>query len=221
MKASGKGGPMVHLTEKFGAAFEYAAIVHAAQRRKGTDIPYVSHLLGVAALVLESGGDEEAAIAALLHDAPEDQGGEARLEDIRVRFGERVADIVRQCSDSLSADAKAKGPWLDRKRDYIGHLGTSSDRGALLVACADKLHNARAILQDHRQLKGWVWERFTGNGEKTPEMILGFYGALAEAFAKRLPSRLSDELQLTVGQLVAESGLAPDRGWVGVARREG
>ena len=200
---------------------EYATIVHAAQRRKGTDIPYISHLLAVAALVLESGGDEECAIAALLHDAPEDQGGEERLEDIRVRFGERVADIVRQCSDSLTADPKAKGPWAERKAEYIAHVRASSDRGYLVVACADKLHNARAILQDHREVKGRVWERFIGNGEKTPEMILGYYEELAEAFAERLPGQLADELRLTVGELVAESGLVADRGWVRIARRRG
>jgi (p)ppGpp synthase/HD superfamily hydrolase len=207
---------MTHLTGRFVAALEYTVAVHAAQRRKGTDIPYVAHLLAVAALALESGGDEEAAIAALLHDAPEDQGGEERLEDIRARFGGRVADIVRQCSDSLSADAKAKGPWRDRKAEYIAHVRASKEGGYLIVACADKLHNARAILQDHRVVKGRIWERFIGNREKTPEMILGYYEELAEAFAQRLPGQLSDELGRTVEELVAESGLVPDRGWVRV-----
>ena len=218
MKETGEGGAMTHLTGSFVAAVEYAIAVHAAQRRKGTNVPYVAHLLAVAALVLESGGDEEAAIAALLHDAPEDQGGEARLEDVRVRFGKRVADIVRQCSDSLTADAKAKGPWPGRKSEYIAHVSASSDRGYLIVACADKLHNARAILQDHREVKGRIWERFIGNGEKTPAMILGYYEELAAAFAERLPGQLSEELRLTVQELVAESGLAPDRGWVRVER---
>jgi (p)ppGpp synthase/HD superfamily hydrolase len=199
------------LTNKFTLALDYATIVHAGQVRKGTNIPYVSHLLAVASLILEYGGDEEQAIAGLLHDAAEDQGGEPRLADIRVRFGERVADIVRQCSDSLTADANAKAPWIERKRMYLEHLRQSSGHGYLLVSCADKLHNARAILQDFRTVGDRVWKRFTKKGDKTPEELVGLYDALAEALQNRLPGSIANELRATVNQLIAESGLKPDR----------
>jgi (p)ppGpp synthase/HD superfamily hydrolase len=206
---------MVILTNKFTAAVDYAVVVHAGQKRKGTDIPYASHLLGVASLVLENGGDEDAAIAALLHDAPEDQGGTARLRDVQARFGKRVAAIVLACSDSLSADANAKDPWSLRKRRYVRHLRRSEDRGALLVACADKLHNARAILRDLREAGPRLWKRFTANGEKTPEMILGYYEACAAALEKSLPVPLSGELRRVAKELARESGKRPDRSWEG------
>jgi (p)ppGpp synthase/HD superfamily hydrolase len=199
------------LTNKFTLALDYATIVHAGQVRKGTKIPYVSHLLAVASLVLENGGDEELAIAALLHDAAEDQGGEPRLADIRVRFGERVADIVRECSDSLTVDANAKAPWGERKREYLEHLRKSTDDGYLLVSCADKLHNARAILQDFRAVGHRIWKRFTKKGDKTPEELVGLYDALAEAFQNRLPGSIANELRKTVDQLIRESRLKPDR----------
>jgi (p)ppGpp synthase/HD superfamily hydrolase len=208
----GEGKTMV-LTSRFTDAFSYAAEAHGRQTRKGGRIPYVSHLMAVASHVLDNGGDEDAAIAALLHDAPEDQGGEPRLADIRGRFGDRVADIVRQCSDSLAEDPKAKAPWRDRKRAYLEHLRSSSDRAYLCVSCADKLHNAQAVLRDFRAVGNEVWVRFTGDGSKTAVEIVGFYDALAETFAGRLPGPMANELQSTVRALIAESGLAPDRRW--------
>jgi (p)ppGpp synthase/HD superfamily hydrolase len=200
------------LTNRFTLAFDYATVVHAGQVRKGTNIPYVSHLLAVASLVLENGGDEDAAIAALLHDAAEDQGGEPRLADIRVRFGERVADIVRQCSDSLAEDANAKAPWRERKRGYLEHLRKYADEGGLLVSCADKLHNARAMLRDYRAVGDRLWKRFTATGGKSAAEVLGYYHALAEVFRSRLRGSLADELRLTVDRLGEESGLKPDWG---------
>jgi (p)ppGpp synthase/HD superfamily hydrolase len=204
---------MTVLTSRFTDAFSYAAEAHARQERKGGHIPYVSHLMAVASHVLENGGDEDAAIAALLHDAPEDQGGEPRLAEIRKRFGDRVAGIVRECSDSLTEDPKAKAPWRDRKRAYLEHLRASSDQAYLLVSCADKLHNAQAILRDFRADGHEVWVRFTADEKKTDVEIVGFYDALAETFANRLPGPMANELQSTVKSLVAESGLTPDRGW--------
>lgn len=205
-----KEAEMVTLTSKFTEAVDYAVIVHAGQARKGTKIPYVSHLLAVASLVLENGGDEEMAIAALLHDAPEDQGGEPRLKDIRARFGDRVAEIVRECSDSLSTDANAKAAWKKRKMDYVKRLHQANDKGYLIVSCADKLHNARAILQDHRAVGAIVWERFTDKGNKTAREVLGYYVALSWAFETKLPGSLADELRRTVDQLTVESGLTPN-----------
>lgn len=205
---------MTVLTSRFTAALDYVTIVHAGQERKGTNIPYVAHLLAVASLVLENGGDEDQAIAALLHDAVEDQGGEPRLADIRARFGDRIAGMVRGCTDSVSADAGAKGPWRERKRAYLEHLrGACAGDGTMLVSCADKLHNARSILQDFRAVGEEVWERFTDNGEKSAEEILGLYDALAETFAEKSPSSLADELRVTVRQLVTESAKQPDRKW--------
>ena len=133
----------VRLTDRFKKALEYATVVHGGQPRKGTSVPYVSHLLAVCALVLEDGGDEDEAIAALLHDAVEDCGGQPRLEDIRWQFGDRVGDIVRACSDT---DKTPKPLWKERKTQYIAHARQASPE-ARRVSCADKLHNARSILQ--------------------------------------------------------------------------
>lgn len=134
------------LTPRFEAALVYASQVHAGQKRKGTEIPYIAHLLSVAGIVLEEDGDEDEAIAALLHDAVEDQGGQARLEDIGSRFGDRVAEIVEGCTD---ADTIPKPEWQERKERHLAHLrGASSS--VLEVSAADKLHNARAILAGYR-----------------------------------------------------------------------
>src|SRR5215467_10091779 len=148
------------LTDRFDRALLYATHVHGGQARKGSSTPYVAHLLAVAATVLEYGGDEDLAIAALLHDSVEDQGGKARLEDVRNRFGERVARIVEACSDSLANTAKGerKAHWRERKDAYIAHLGTADDV-ILRVSLADKVHNARAILRDlrNREIGERVW----------------------------------------------------------------
>src|SRR5438270_1390084 len=134
------------LTDRFDRALLYATHVHGGQVRKGTTTPYVAHLLAVSATVLEYGGDEDLAIAALLHDSVEDQGGKARLEDIRNRFGNRVAHVVAACSDSLADTAKGerKAHWRERKKAYIAHL-READKDILRVSLADKVHNARAI----------------------------------------------------------------------------
>jgi (p)ppGpp synthase/HD superfamily hydrolase len=134
------------LTDRFDRALLYATHVHGGQARKGTSTPYVAHLLAVAATVLEHGGDEDLAIAALLHDSVEDQGGKARLEDVRNRFGERVAKIVRACSDSLADTAKGerKAHWQERKEAYLAHLQTA-EPDILRVSLADKVHNALVL----------------------------------------------------------------------------
>ena len=134
------------LSPLFETAFLYATHVHAGQARKATGIPYITHLMAVAAIVAEYGGDEVQVIAALLHDAPEDQGGEGRLEDIRQRFGEDVARIVSACSDTFE---DPKPPWWPRKEAYLKHLELAPTE-VLLVSAADKLHNSRAIVADLR-----------------------------------------------------------------------
>ena len=149
------------LTDRFDRALLYATHVHGGQVRKGTSTPYIAHLLAVAATVLEYGGNEDMAIAALLHDAVEDQGGEQRLLDIRNRFGDRVADIVHGCSDTVAAPGQQKENWHIRKQGYINHL-RRVDTDTLLVSLSDKVHNARSILRDHNpQVGPTVWDRFT------------------------------------------------------------
>lgn len=152
----------IPLTPRFEKALAYAARVHRTQARKKTAIPYISHLLAVTAIVLENGGDEDEAIAALLHDAAEDQGGRSRLDDIRVQFGERVADIVEACSDSLAEDPERKQEWKTRKERYQRHLRENRNPSVYLVSSADKLHNARATLEDLVTAGGDVWNRFEG-----------------------------------------------------------
>lgn len=184
------------LTSRFDEALVYASRLHAGQIRKGTDIPYVSHLLAVAGLVLEAGGDEDEAIAALLHDGPEDQGGLATLNDIRVRFGERVGDIVAACSDTFEQE---KPPWKARKQAYLDHLLIADD-AVRLVSCADKLHNARAILADYRCHGEVLWDRFNAGRED----ILWYYAALVRIFVANGPAILSGELARVVAQLKSE-----------------
>ncbi len=182
------------LTDRFDRALLYATHVHGGQVRKGTTIPYVAHLLAVAATVLEYGGSEEMAIAALLHDAVEDQGGEPRLGDIRNRFGDRVADIVRECSDSVvnTAAGQRKEDWRTRKMRYIDLLKTV-DPDTRLVSLADKVHNARSILRDLRkpEIGLAVWDRF--KQPKTEQ--LWYYRKLANAFQDLMPDQqLASEL---------------------------
>ena len=192
------------LTDRFDRALLYATHVHGGQVRKGSSTPYVAHLLAVAATVLEYGGDEDLAIAALLHDSVEDQGGKARLEDVRNRFGERVARIVEACSDSLANTAKGerKAHWQERKDAYIAHLGTA-DEDILRVSLADKVHNARAILRDLRKpdVGEKVWTYFSQPKEKT----LWYYRSLGDEFCRRLPGQLSNELAEIV-EVLEKSG---------------
>ena len=184
------------LTSRFVSALEYAARLHANQRRKGSQVPYLAHLLSVTALVLEDGGDEDLAIAALLHDAVEDQGGMITLKQIRHDYGDRVADIVLGCSDSTSIFKKA--PWKERKDDYLAHLATASP-DVLKVSLADKLHNARTILQDLRQDGEAVWKRFNGGKEGT----LWYYRQLAEFFTYLGASPYAQELERLVEEIEA------------------
>src|SRR5581483_11417276 len=144
------------LDDRFMRAAAKAAEVHRDQMRKGTEIPYFAHLLAVCALVLQDGGTEDEAIAALLHDAAEDQGGEAMLGEIEAEFGSDVSEIVAECSDTFESP---KPPWRARKERYIAHLPQAS-RSALRVSVADKLDNARAILIDYRCLGEDLWARF-------------------------------------------------------------
>ena len=174
----------------FEQAFAYANTIHAAQRRKGTDAPYISHLLGVASLVIEHGGSEDQAIAALLHDAAEDQGGLARLADIRARFGREVADIVADCTDSYD-EVKAK--WRGRKEAYLAVLD-KKPLTSLLVSLADKTHNAEAILNDWHCVVDEIWSRFTGGREGTH----WYYRQVAMILEERLPGPLAQRLTRAV-----------------------
>lgn len=191
---------MTTLTNRFSQALDYAAELHKTQYRKGTEIPYLSHLLAVCALVLEAGGDEDQAIAALLHDAVEDQGGAPTLDEIRHRFGDKVAEIVAGCTDAWVVP---KPPWRERKLAYFEHL-TNAPATTLLISLADKLHNARAVLADYRVLGEVLWPRFTGGREGT----LWYYKELDRIFTVRdeFPA-LTARFREVVGQLESEAAL--------------
>ena len=181
------------LTSRFEQAFQLAARLHARQTRKGKKTPYIAHLMAVAALVLEAGGNEDQAIAALLHDAVEDQGGQKTLTLIRDKFGDQVAEIVLACTD---ADRIPKPPWRARKEAYLAHLPGASPQ-ARLVSIADKVHNARSILRDLRLEGEKTWRRFNGGKEGT----LWYYRSLAEIFRQLDDNYLVDELLITVREL--------------------
>jgi (p)ppGpp synthase/HD superfamily hydrolase len=183
------------LGPRFERALVFATRKHAGQHRKGTAVPYVAHLLSVAGLVLEAGGDEDLAIAALLHDVVEDCGGAPMLREIRRRFGKRVADVVDGCTDT---DLDPKPPWLQRKKDYIAHLRTA-DADTRLVSAADKLHNIRSIAAAHREIGDQVWERFHGKRDGT----LWYYRALLDEFQRKKTSPLIRELERAVIELEA------------------
>lgn len=195
----------VILTDRFARALEFASIVHATQVRKGTTIPYVAHLLGVTSLVIEHGADEDTAIAAVLHDAPEDQGGRLMLDQIRVRFGERVARIVEGCTDTFD---DPKPPWLSRKEAYIRHVLDDAIIEGCLVSAADKLHNARAILHDLRVTSDPrdFWSRFSA----VPRQLGWYYGGLELALGRRLSghdaSEMVEEMRRTLDGIAAVPG---------------
>jgi (p)ppGpp synthase/HD superfamily hydrolase len=174
-------------------AFRYAAEKHAGQTRKQTAVPYLSHLMAVSSLVLEAGGDEDMAIAALLHDVVEDCGGMPRLREIRKQFGSRVAKIVEGCTDSYVIP---KPEWLQRKKDYLREL-KHADAETRLVSASDKLHNVRTILADYRVQGEDVWKRFTGKREGT----LWYYRALSDEYQRRNPNRITGELEIAVAEL--------------------
>jgi GTP pyrophosphokinase len=186
------------LSHRFEEALAFAANLHSSQWRKGTNIPYVSHLLAVSGIALEHGANENEAIAALLHDAVEDQGGLPTLEQIRQKFGEEVADIVWGCSDT---DTYPKPPWRERKEAYIAHLRYATD-SVLLVSACDKLHNARTTLSDLRYNGDEIWQRFRGGKEG----LLWYFRTLVESFKGRVSNRLVDELDRVVTELETLAG---------------
>jgi HD domain len=175
---------------RFADALVYATQIHEAQRRKGTDIPYVAHLLAVASLVLEDGGDEDEAIAALLHDAIEDT--DVAVADLETRFGPKVASIVQGCSD---ADLMPKPPWRERKEAYIAHLEDAPPE-VVRVSLADKVHNARSVLFDYRLMGEELWTRFNPDADQ-----LWYYRSLVDVFSRVSHSPLVDELERVVGEL--------------------
>jgi (p)ppGpp synthase/HD superfamily hydrolase len=194
----------VKLGPRFLRGFRFAAQKHAGQTRKASSTPYLAHLMGVASLVLEFGGDEDLAIAALLHDVVEDCGGAPMLKEVRRKFGSRVAKIVDGCTDS---DTEPKPPWRERKESYIRHL-KSADAETRLVSAADKLNNVRSILSDYREVGESIWSRFNGGREGT----LWYYRALLEEFLRRKPDRLIRELELAVRELEARTRLGGSAG---------
>lgn len=185
----------VVLGPRFVDALGWATELHRNQTRKGTGVPYVSHLLAVTALVLEHGGAEDDAIAALLHDAVEDQGGAPVLAEIGRRFGGTVAGVVAAVTDT---DVVPKPPWRERKENYLRHLDDdATGHSALLVSAADKLHNARSILRDLTTADDDVWARFSAG----PDDQLWYYRSLVDILGRRLPGPLTDQLAGVVGDL--------------------
>jgi len=187
------------LSPKFNEAVNWALELHSNHQRKGTSIPYVSHLFAVTALVLEAGGTEAEAIAAILHDAVEDSP--ATVGEVRERFGDEVAKIVDGCTDAYD---EPKPPWKERKLAYIKHLEHAPESG-LLVSLADKTHNARAILADYRDIGDELWGRFTTGREGT----LWYYRTLRDVLSERADgrlTRLAKEFSETVDTLISEAG---------------
>lgn len=193
----------LRLTHRFTQAVDYAREIHIGTRR-GTEVPYMAHLLGVASLVLGESGHvspievtEDMVIAALLHDAVEDAGGQPRLDEIEAKFGKEVADIVRGCTDSFETEIDKKQEWEPRKAAYIKRLPGESD-GTLLVSAADKLYNARAILEDYREIRAEVWRRF----KRGRDQQLQYFNELLEVYKSRCPNwRIIKELSRVVAEL--------------------
>ncbi len=186
------------LTGRFDDAFKYAHEVHGAQARKGSGAPYIGHLMGVTSIVLDDGGTEDEAIGALLHDAAEDHGGRARLDEIRARFGDAVARIVEDCTDSWDMPKK---PWAERKRAYVEHarrLPASSRR----VSAADKVHNAYATLRDLRIHGESVWNRFNAG----PDDVIAYYHNLVRAYGESGGGPLVEEFERIVRGIEREMG---------------
>ncbi|MDE5086437.1 MAG: HD domain-containing protein [Trichodesmium sp. St16_bin2-tuft] len=181
------------LSHRFTQALVYATELHAEQIRKGSKVPYISHLLGVASIALEYGADEDEAIAALLHDAIEDQGGQTVRAEIRVRFGERVTEIVDGCTET---DTTPKPPWAERKKAYIARI-SSTLPSVRLVSAADKLHNIRSILKDYRTQGDVVWDLFKGGKQGT----LWYYRSLVAAFHEADSTPIVIELDRLVTEL--------------------
>jgi (p)ppGpp synthase/HD superfamily hydrolase len=190
------------LTSRFSRAVDYARQIHVGYR-KGSSVPYMAHLLGVASLVMGESGHvlfpvtEDMVIAALLHDAVEDEGGLPRLRDIEQNFGQGVARMVEGCSDSFEVDSNKKQDWETRKRFYIERLPNES-QGTLLVSAADKLYNARTMLEDYRNIGAEVWKRFKrGRREQ-----LWYFNELLKVYGQKCPNwRLVEELKRVITEL--------------------
>jgi (p)ppGpp synthase/HD superfamily hydrolase len=194
-------GEYLHLTDRFTRAIDYARHVHV-NYRKGTVVPYMAHLLGVASIVMGECGHvdfsvtEDMVIGALLHDAVEDEGGMPRLRDIEANFGSGVAEIVRGCSDSFAEDSNRKEEWEARKASYIERLPTES-QGTLLVSAADKVYNAHSMLEDYRELGPALWTNFKRGRNKQ----LWYFTELIKVYEKKGPRRLNAELKRIVDEL--------------------
>ena len=199
-KAPGDGKRAAKLGSRFLRAFAFASRQHSGQTRKASTIPYIAHLMGVASVVLEAGGDEDLVIAALLHDVVEDCGGAPMLKQVRRRFGKRVADIVDGCTDAYTIP---KPPWRERKQSYLRRLQKESS-DTRLVSAADKLNNIRSILSDYRSVGESVWSRFHGGREGT----LWYYRALRDEFLRSEPNRITRDFDLAVRELESLAGCA-------------
>ena len=189
---------MATLTARFDEAFAYAHAVHATQVRKVTGTPYIGHLIGVSSIVIDDGGGEDEAIAALLHDAVEDGGGRARLDDIRARFGDAVATIVEDCTDSWTTPKK---PWAERKKAYVEQARTLA-APSLRVSAADKVHNSYAILRGLRLMGEQVWAHFNAG----PDDVLAYYQSLVRAYREAGGGPLVDELARIVRGVERDMG---------------
>lgn len=191
---------MAHVTlgSRLDEAVKYAREVHATQTRKGSGTPYLGHLIGVASIVLDDGGSEDEAIGALLHDAAEDQGGRGRLAAIRARFGDAVARIVEDCTDSWDTP---KAPWAERKRAYVRHARTLPPP-SLRVSAADKVHNTYTLLRDLRNEGETVWSRYGA----TADDVMAYYEGLVRAYRQAGGGRLVDELDRIVRGIRREMG---------------
>lgn len=191
----------LHLTERFSSAVNYARCLHV-ERRKGTSIPFMAHLLGVASLVMGEVGQvpfpvtEDMVIAALLHDAVEDHGGLPRLEDIRSNFGPAVARMVEGLSDSLAEDSNQKESWEQRKQTYVERLKREPEE-VQLISAADKLYNARTMLDEYRAIGPEVWKRF----KRGRDQQIGYFHALLKVFKSAKTNRIVQELERVVAQL--------------------
>lgn len=212
-RASGVSTAEQKATGRLGRALDYAVRAHAGDLRKGTGAPYASHLLGVCALVMELGGDEEQAVAALLHDTAEDHGGEERLGDIEAEFGSEVAMMVRDLSDSLTGEGAPKAPWYERKRAHVAALRSVPER-TLLVAACDKLDNVRSLTELVRRNGPEAFSRFTAarptglaDSEGEVDLALGrdrsvwYYRAMADLVTERIGGYLGERLTEAVDDL--------------------
>jgi (p)ppGpp synthase/HD superfamily hydrolase len=199
-KSEAHTGPLL-LSERFTRAVDYSRTLHI-ERRKGTEIPYMAHLLGVASLVMGESGrvdfpvTEDMVIAALLHDAVEDYGGTPRLKDVEFNFGSNVARMVEGLSDTLSEDSSNKEPWEERKKSYLDRL-RNEPRDVQLISAADKLYNAQSVLTDYRRIGDEIWRRF----KRGPTEQLWYFNELLTVFKSNRTNEIVDELDRVVREL--------------------